>query len=235
MDSTQKRQRLAIIGSGISGLSAAYYLQHHFDVHLFERESRLGGHSRTISFTHQSGREIDVDTGFIVLNDQTYPLLNQLFDELSLELTKTEMSFSVASVHNGLEWSSEHFFAQRHNLLNVPIQTITVADELYEAYRKTSDYIRHYIFPGGMLSSKSLFIAEANRCGLVVSNLFEFGQDYAWTLRQWLENFHHAKSELQSMGYSTPFIRGWEFYLAECIAVFSSQRTNVMQVELSHG
>ena len=90
------RKKIAIIGSGISGLSAAYYLKDKYQITLHEIESRLGGHSRTIRINDH----IDVDTGFIVLNDRTYPYLNKLFTELGIDLDKTEMSFAI-SVNEG--------------------------------------------------------------------------------------------------------------------------------------
>ncbi|MBP9838266.1 MAG: FAD-dependent oxidoreductase [Proteobacteria bacterium] len=107
--------KTAIIGSGISGLSLAYFLRDNKNLVLFEGEKRLGGHSRTINLDYQ-GEEIAVDTGFIVFNDRTYPILLQLFAELKLEILKTEMSFA-ASVNNGeIEWSGDSlksFFAQK--------------------------------------------------------------------------------------------------------------------------
>ena len=77
------RKKIAIIGSGISGLSSAYYLKDKYETTLFEKDSRLGGHSRTIKINN----DIDVDTGFIVLNDRTYPCLKKLFDDLFLTQT----------------------------------------------------------------------------------------------------------------------------------------------------
>jgi predicted NAD/FAD-binding protein len=116
------KKPLAIIGSGISGLSAAYFLKHQFDVTLFEKNDRLGGHSRTISITNPKNQKIDVDTGFIVLNDRNYPNLNKLFKHLKVEIVKTDMTFSVSVNQGALEWSGtsiDGFFAQRKNLLNL--------------------------------------------------------------------------------------------------------------------
>jgi len=119
------RKKLAIIGSGISGLSAAYALKDQYDVTLYEKNHRFGGHSRTIEI-HPVGLSapITVDTGFIVLNDRTYPHLNQLFDELGVERVPTEMTFSVCTFPSGLEWagtSLNTLFAQRKNLFNWPM------------------------------------------------------------------------------------------------------------------
>ncbi len=112
-------KRIAIIGSGISGLSAAYFLKDKYDITLYEKDNRLGGHSRTISINN---KKINVDTGFIVLNDRTYPNLNNLFKELDIELTKTEMSFSISAQGGELEWSGtslDSLFAQRKNIFNL--------------------------------------------------------------------------------------------------------------------
>jgi predicted NAD/FAD-binding protein len=116
------KKPLAIIGSGISGLSAAYFLKHQFDVTLFEKNDRLGGHSRTVTLTDPKNQKIDVDTGFIVLNDRNYPNLNKLFKHLKVDIVKTNMTFSVSVNQGALEWSGtsiDSFFAQRKNLLNL--------------------------------------------------------------------------------------------------------------------
>lgn len=114
----EKRKRIAIVGSGISGLSAAYFLSDSSAVTLYEQDKQLGGHSRTIRVQHLSGETIDVDTGFIVFNDRTYPHLNQLFAHLEVEIAKTEMSFGVSVDQGRIEWSSEAFFAQKKNCFN---------------------------------------------------------------------------------------------------------------------
>lgn len=112
------------------------------------------------------------------------------------------------------------------------VQTITIADDAFNQYRKSSDYIRHHIFPGGMLPSNSVFCANVNKAKMDVGSMFEFGQDYAWTLRQWRENFMAATDMLTKMDFSLPFLRAWDFYLSMCIAGFESKRTNVAQFEL---
>jgi len=98
--------RIAIIGSGISGLSAAYFLGKNHEVTIFEKSDRLGGHTHT----HQLELEtsIKVDSGFIVLNDKNYKNLMKFFKEIDIDLHKTEMSFSVNSKF--LIWNSKEFF-----------------------------------------------------------------------------------------------------------------------------
>jgi predicted NAD/FAD-binding protein len=112
------RKKIAIVGGGISGLSAAYYLASEHDVTLFEAEPALGGHARTV----MAGKNGDqpVDTGFIVFNYVTYPLLTRLFQDLNVPVIKSEMSFG-ASINDGwLEYGLNNLgtiVAQKRNLL----------------------------------------------------------------------------------------------------------------------
>lgn len=113
-------QRIAVVGAGISGLAAAYYLSRRYEVWLFEREDRLGGHTHTIDVETPEGA-VAVDTGFIVYNERTYPHLTALFRTFGLESRPTDMSFSVSCPRTGLEYSSRGlggFFADRRTLLS---------------------------------------------------------------------------------------------------------------------
>lgn len=114
------------------------------------------------------------------------------------------------------------------------VQTITIADNLFEEYRKSGDFIRSYIFPGGMLPSVEKFTQIAEKSGLKVSDKFNFGQDYATTLERWLENFDNQIVNVKNLGFDEQFIRIWRLYLATCIASFTSKRTDVVQMELVH-
>lgn len=116
-DNTMK---IAIIGSGISGLSCAYYLHRQHDVHVFESAQRIGGHTATVDVA-MGGRRFAVDTGFIVYNDWTYPNFIALMDELGVSRKATRMSFSVSDSNTGLEYAGSSLntlFAQRRNLLS---------------------------------------------------------------------------------------------------------------------
>ena len=104
----------------------------------------------------------------------------------------------------------------------------------FPRYRRGGDFIRSYIFPGGMLPSPGRFKEEAEKAGLKSSNEFFFGNDYAHTLENWLNNFEAQQEKIKSLGFDDGFIRLWRFYLAACIAGFKTGRTDVMQVELSH-
>ena len=101
--------KIAIIGSGISGLSAAYYLSNGHEVDLFEKDLRLGGHTHT--HTLELEKRIRVDSGFIVMNDRNYPLLTKLFLDLGVELHPTSMSFGVET--ENLKWCSNDFLKLR--------------------------------------------------------------------------------------------------------------------------
>ena len=111
-------KRIALIGAGIAGMTAAYLLSRRHEVFLFEREPRLGGHTHTIRVPSAHG-EVALDTGFLVHNDHTYPNLVRLFAELKVATRPSDMSFSVTCPSTGLEYSSRGavgFFAQRRNV-----------------------------------------------------------------------------------------------------------------------
>jgi len=114
------------------------------------------------------------------------------------------------------------------------IQTITIADELFERYRRGTDFIQQYVFPGGMLPSPSAFESHARRAGLRVAKRFAFGQDYARTLARWRERFVERIDEVRALGFDLRFERLWEFYLAYCEAAFRHRNTDVFQFTLEH-
>ncbi|HJQ01445.1 MAG TPA: FAD-dependent oxidoreductase [Jatrophihabitans sp.] len=99
------RRRIAVVGSGVAGLTAAYLLQRTADVTLYEADSRLGGHAHTHDLLDRTGRSVQVDTGFIVHNPRTYPNLLRLFAELGIETQDSEMSMSIRCAGCGLEYA----------------------------------------------------------------------------------------------------------------------------------
>jgi predicted NAD/FAD-binding protein len=110
--------RIAIIGSGVSGLVAAHALHRRHEVTVFEADTRIGGHSHTVD-VELPGERHAVDTGFIVYNERTYPSFTRLLEGLGVESQPSDMSFSVACDRTGLEWASRGLgavFAQRRNL-----------------------------------------------------------------------------------------------------------------------
>ena len=114
------------------------------------------------------------------------------------------------------------------------IQTITIADDLFDNYRRGTDFIQRYIFPGGMLPSRSVFIAQAQAAGLEVVEELPFGPDYACTLALWRERFTAQIEAVNAQGFDDRFMRLWTFYLAYCEAGFSQGSTNVWQFTLRH-
>lgn len=112
------QKKIAVVGSGISGLSAALILTQKYEVHLFESDSRLGGHAHTSDI--QIGNDlVSLDTGFLVYNELTYPHLIALFKYLNVEVVNSDMSLSIQVPHLKLEWAGDNLdtvFAQRKNL-----------------------------------------------------------------------------------------------------------------------
>ncbi len=109
--------RIAVIGAGISGLAAAYYLSPKFEVHVFEKDTRLGGHTHTVLVDSSKG-PLPVDAGFIVYNEKTYPNFCRLMAELSVPTAPSDMSFAVRCPRTGFEYSSRGargFFADPLN------------------------------------------------------------------------------------------------------------------------
>jgi len=120
MNTVLTRPRLAIVGSGISGLTAAYFLQNEFEITIFESESWIGGHTHTVEVRDES-KSVCVDTGFIVFNHWTYPRFIKLLTELGVPYQPSDMSFSLSCERTGLEYngtSINALFAQRKNLFS---------------------------------------------------------------------------------------------------------------------
>jgi len=114
------RRRVAVVGSGIAGLGAAWLLSRRHDITVFEKDARLGGHTHTHTFDRPHGR-VTLDTGFLVHNDRTYPLLLRMFAELGVATKDSDMSFGVSWPERNFEYSTKDvngFFADRALLLS---------------------------------------------------------------------------------------------------------------------
>lgn len=112
--------KVAIIGSGISGLTTAYLLNRSCDITLYEKADRLGGHTATIDVEHE-GKQYAIDTGFIVYNDWTYPNFIKLLDQLNVSTQPTSMGFSVSNDSGSFEYAGNNLntlFAQRKNIFS---------------------------------------------------------------------------------------------------------------------
>ncbi|NJC42546.1 putative NAD/FAD-binding protein [Brevundimonas alba] len=129
----EPRMRIAVIGSGISGLSCAWLLNQRHDVVLYERADRLGGHTHTVTANTASGPTA-VDTGFIVFNEATYPNLIALFDHLGVASRATDMSFSVSLEEGRFEYAAPALFAQRRNVLRPRFWSML--SEVWRFYRE---------------------------------------------------------------------------------------------------
>ena len=133
-------------------------------------------------------------------------------------------------------WPS-YFDVLKRNLADggrVVLQAITVKDSFFETYKTSSDYIRQYVFPGGMLLTDNVIAQQANAAGLTVRDNFAFGQDYAQTCRIWAQNLAAQKRRIAEQGYGEKFFRNWQYYLEICAASFAVGHTDVVQVELAH-
>lgn len=136
--------RVAVVGSGISGLAAAWLLSERYEVTLFEANDYLGGHTNTVEVEVEGFRQA-VDTGFLVFNDRTYPNLVALFDHLGVESVASEMSFSVSLEQPALEWAGSSLatvFGQKRNLLRPDFWRMLV--DILRFNGASQEWLRHY-------------------------------------------------------------------------------------------
>ena len=132
--------KIAVIGSGISGLSAAYFLSKKHKVDLFEKDDHFGGHSYTIDAEYEKDKKISVDVGFIVFNYQTYPNLINFFKENKIDIEKSNMSFSVSVKDTSIEYCGNGLngiFANKNNLFN--IKFLKMFFDIVNFYKKSSN------------------------------------------------------------------------------------------------
>lgn len=130
------------------------------------------------------------------------------------------------------------YFSQVRNCLKpggrAAIQVITIDDALFSRYRRGTDFLQRYVFPGGMLPSPSVFRARAAERCLAVAAEHRFGHDYAHTLSLWARRFEAQLSNVRALGFGDDFIRLWRFYLAYCEAAFRAGSTDVFHFTLEH-
>jgi cyclopropane-fatty-acyl-phospholipid synthase len=161
----------------------------------------------------------------ITLLQQDYRSLEGQFDKL----VSIEMIEAV-----GHEYLST-FFATCTKCLKptgkMLIQSITIADQRYDQYRKGVDFIKRYIFPGGCLPSVSVMTTQiASNSDMVVTELHDIGLDYAKTLKHWYERFNSAITDLKIMGYGDDFIRLWNFYFCYCEGAFLERKISTVHL-----
>jgi predicted NAD/FAD-binding protein len=165
---------VGIVGSGIAGLGCAYLLRNDYAVTIFDGNGYAGGHTNTIDVKSAAGADVAFDTGFMVFNHQTYPLLTALFAELGVITKKTDMSFSVQDLSSGIQWNGaglDKIFAQRKNLVNLrflsmlreldwfnknayshlaqPDNVGLTVREYIKKYKLSADFLNLYMVPMG--------------------------------------------------------------------------------------
>jgi predicted NAD/FAD-binding protein len=116
---TDVPKRIAVVGSGVAGLTTTHILQRKHHVTLLEKSNRLGGHTNTVTLPDGPDEGTPIDTGFIVMNHRNYPLLTKLFEQLDIKLRDSEMSFGYHDTPSGLQYCGrglDGLFAQRTNL-----------------------------------------------------------------------------------------------------------------------
>lgn len=116
---------------------------------------------------------------------------------------------------------------------NATLQIITPPDERFQDYRKRVDFIRKYIFPGGMLPSPAALDDEITRAGLTNEGAIVFGDSYSQTLRRWFETFNDRWDDIKALGFDDRFYRMWAFYLTSSGSSFSGRNCDVTQITVS--
>jgi len=111
------------------------------------------------------------------------------------------------------------------------IQSITIADQRYDSYRKGVDFIQRYIFPGGCLPSVSVMANNvARNTDMMITELHDIGQDYAKTLQHWHQRFDKALPQVRALGYDDTFIRLWKFYFSYCEGAFLERKISTVHL-----
>lgn len=158
---------------------------------------------------------------------QDYRDVNETYDKIA----SIEMFEAV-----GQQYWQTYFDKVRHALKpggTAGLQIITIDDDLYGDYMRSTDFIQRYVFPGGALPSPTILRQTINKAGLGLQSVTEFGQDYAQTLHQWHERFLSAWDDIKGQGFDDRFKKLWRFYLAYCEAGFRAGTTNVCQIAVN--
>lgn len=137
----------------------------------------------------------------------------------------------------GKEYWHDYFAQLKHCLKphgKAVLQIITIDEDYADSYQNGVDFIQTYIFPGGLLPSKTQLHDLAQAHGFSVTNELSFGQDYAETLLRWRQGFDQQRPALEKLGYDARFQRIWHYYLDYCRVGFETQRTDVVQITLEH-
>jgi cyclopropane-fatty-acyl-phospholipid synthase len=164
--------------------------------------------------------------------EQKITLLREDFRDLEGQFDKLVSIEMIEAIDHGL---FETFFRKCSDLLKpdgaLLLQAITIADQRYDEYRKSIDFIQRYIFPGsGLPSAAVMTAAAAGATDLRLLDLEDIGLHYAKTLRCWRDRFFERIEEVREMGYSEPFIRMWEYYLCYCEGAFLERAISDVQL-----
>lgn len=220
----QPGQRLLEVGCGWGGLAeqAARECGAHVTGVTLSREQLLWGQQRV----RDAGLQQQVDLRYQDYRDLPAQHAGDPFDAI----VSIEMFEAVGHAY----WPG--YFRTLHRCLKpggrACVQTITIRDDLFPRYLRSTDFIQQYVFPGGLLPSVSAFEAQARRAGFVVERRLAFGPDYAETLRRWHQAFVREWPAAQRLGFDERFKRIWTFYLAYCEAAFDTGNTDVVQFTL---
>jgi cyclopropane-fatty-acyl-phospholipid synthase len=211
-------QTLLEVGTGWGAL--AIYAAKHFGVNVTTTTISDAQYDYAEARVKQEGLEDK-----ITLLKQDYRLLTGEYDRV----VSIEMIEAVGHEYLG------GFFEKLQHLLKpngrMLIQAITIADQRYNSYRKSVDFIQRYIFPGGCLPSVSEMTKHiAKRTDMVTWSVSDMGKDYARTLKHWHENFDAAYDKIKALNYGDDFIRMWKFYLSYCEGGFLERTTSTVHL-----
>lgn len=235
-------ERLAIIGTGIAGMGCAHFLHKKYELSLFEELDYVGGHTNTIT-VDEDGKDIFIDTGFMVFNYQTYPHLCKLFEEIDAPVKKTDMSFSVQYLPSGLEYSGSsirHLFAQKRNIFNLSFfkmlkqinrfnkESVAILDNPKYADYSIGKYIDEFGYGQEMLW-KYLIPMSSAVWSTPMDQILDFP---AVTLIRFFKNHGFLGLDTQHQWYTLQ--NGSQAYRAKLIAPFKDQirvDTKIVAVE----
>jgi cyclopropane-fatty-acyl-phospholipid synthase len=211
-------QTLLEVGTGWGAL--AIYAAKHYGVNVTTTTISDAQHEFAVERVKQLGLEDK-----ITLLKQDYRLLTGEYDRI----VSIEMIEAVGHEYLG------GFFEKLQHLLKpegrMLIQAITIADQRYDSYRKSVDFIQRYIFPGGCLPSVSEMTRHiAKKTDMVTWSIDDMGRDYARTLKHWHENFDAAYDKIKALNYGDDFIRMWKFYLSYCEGGFLERTTSTVHL-----
>jgi cyclopropane-fatty-acyl-phospholipid synthase len=189
------------------------------------------GHKiKCITLSHEQAKYINNN----IKNDN----LNIAIEDYRNQTNQYDYIVSIEMFEAVGEQYWQTYFSKLKQLLKpsgkILLQTILIDDKLFKQYKKNTDILRTYIFPGGMLASNEKINELLHQNNLKCIDRYYFAKDYSKTLTTWLENFNNSYEKIKKLGYSDEFIRIWQFYLASCSAGFLSERINVVQLEITH-